>query len=159
MHGTDRVRHCGHCRQNVYNIAAMTRPEARRLIESKEQRNCVRILLRTDGTVVTADCWTRLRAARRRGIMCFVAMLLVVCWSELWAIRFGLNMLAGLWSPPPPPKVAVVSPRPAVSPPQPEPLMGVPPAFEDIAGRMPPRLMGKRVPPRTGHVHRASREP
>ena len=159
MQGTDRVRHCGQCRQNVYNIAALTRPEARRLIESKEQRHCVRILRRDDGTVVTADCWTRLRAARRRGILSFIAMLLVVGWSELWAIRFGLTMLAGLRSPrPAPPRVAVMSPPPAELRPPPEPMMGVPPIFEDIARRMPPRLMGKRVPPRTGHLHRASRE-
>lgn len=91
MRGDDRVRFCGHCRQNVYNVEAFDRVEARRLVAQCEGRLCVRILRRSDGTVVTADCWTRLRAARRRGIAPFVAMLLVVAWAELVAIRFGLG--------------------------------------------------------------------
>jgi hypothetical protein len=69
----------------------LIRAEARRLLAEREGRLCVRILRRSDGTVVTADCWTRLRAARRRGIAPFLAMLLVVAWAELLAIRFGLG--------------------------------------------------------------------
>jgi len=91
MRGDGRIRFCGHCRQNVYNVEAFGRAEARRLVAESEGRLCVRILRRSDGTVVTADCWTRLRAARRRGIAPFLAMLLVVAWAELVAIRFGLG--------------------------------------------------------------------
>ncbi len=93
MPGDDRVRFCGRCRQNVYNVEGFGRAEARRLVAEGEGRLCVRILRRTDGTVVTADCWARLRAARRRGIAAFLAMLLVVGWTELVAIRFGLDGL------------------------------------------------------------------
>jgi hypothetical protein len=91
MRGDDRVRFCGHCRQNVYNIEGFDRAEARRLVAAGEGRLCVRILRRCDGTVVTADCWARLRAARRRGILPLLAMLLVVAWAELVAIRIGLD--------------------------------------------------------------------
>src|SRR3954469_12302446 len=62
--GGVRVRHCGKCKQNVYNIEAMSRGEALRLVAAREGRVCLRIFRRPDGTVVTADCWSRLRAAR-----------------------------------------------------------------------------------------------
>jgi hypothetical protein len=95
MRGDDRVRFCGQCRQNVYNVEALDRGAARRLIEAREGRVCLRILRRDDGTVVTADCWTRLRAARRRGVLAFVAMLIVVGFAQLCAMRFGLRALGG----------------------------------------------------------------
>lgn len=107
MRGDDRVRFCGQCRQNVYNVEALGREEARRLVREREGRMCVRILRRDDGTVVTADCWTRLRAARRRGIACFLATLLVVGWAELVAIRFGLQALRRIGARPPTPAFAV----------------------------------------------------
>jgi hypothetical protein len=91
MRGDDRIRFCGHCRQNVYNVEALDRTEARQLVAEREGRLCVRILRRSDGTVVTANCWTRLRSARRRGIVPFLAVLLVVGWAELVAMRFGLD--------------------------------------------------------------------
>jgi hypothetical protein len=50
--GDGRTRFCGQCRQNVYNVEAMSRGEARRLIAAREGRVCVRILRRPDGTVV-----------------------------------------------------------------------------------------------------------
>jgi hypothetical protein len=102
MRGDERVRFCGQCRQNVYNVEGFGRAEARRLVAQSEGRLCVRILRRPDGTVVTADCWTRLRAARRRGIPAFMVMLLVVAWTELVAMRLGLDGLRRLWTKPAP---------------------------------------------------------
>lgn len=144
MRGDDRVRFCGQCRQNVYNVEALDRGAARRLIEAREGRVCLRILRRDDGTVVTADCWTRLRAARRRGVLAFVAMLVVVGFAQLCAMRFGLRALGGACSP------TGQAARTMGAPPPPPHLMGEP--------RPPgPRLMGKRAasspaPPHvTGH--------
>lgn len=91
--GDGRVRFCGQCRQNVYNVEAMSRGEARRLIAAREGSVCVRILRRPDGTVVTADCWARLRAARRRGILPFLGMMLLVALTEICAIGVGLFRL------------------------------------------------------------------
>jgi len=91
MRGDDRVRFCRSCRQSVYNVEAMTRAAAERLIAGREGRACVRMLWRPDGTVVTADCWSRLRAARRRGPIPFLATLVVVGWAQLAAMRFGLR--------------------------------------------------------------------
>ena len=103
--GDGRVRFCGQCRQNVYNVEAMSRVEARRLIAAREGRVCVRILRRPDGTVVTADCWARLRAARRRGFLPFLGMMVLVGFTELIAIGVGLGQAEGAdrrRAPPPP---------------------------------------------------------
>ena len=44
MLGDDRVRHCGDCNKNVYNLSGMTRDEAEALIAGEERRS-VRALL------------------------------------------------------------------------------------------------------------------
>src|SRR6185503_11114771 len=85
MEGDALVRHCGQCRQNVYNVATMTRSEARRLLESSGGRVCVRIFRRPDGTVVTADCRERLRQARQRGMLVFLGVLVLVVWAQVSA--------------------------------------------------------------------------
>lgn len=83
LRGDDRVRACGRCQKNVYNVSEMTRVEALSLIRRHEGRVCLRIHRRPDGTVVTGDCWSRLRAARRRGLLSFVAVLLAIAWMQL----------------------------------------------------------------------------
>jgi hypothetical protein len=70
MHGDDKVRHCGDCAKNVYNLAGMTRFDAQLLLEQTEGRVCIRMFRRHDGTVLTSDCPVGLaertyRAARR----------------------------------------------------------------------------------------------
>jgi hypothetical protein len=96
MPGDDRVRFCGHCRQNVYNIAGLTEREATRLIANRQGRLCGRITRRPDGTIVTADCWTRLRAARRRGLLHLALVMLLVVVPELLSMRFGIGNLRRL---------------------------------------------------------------
>jgi len=66
MAGDDRVRHCTLCSLNVYNFAEMTRDEVRELIERSEGRVCGRLYRRADGTVLTRDCPSGLRAVRQR---------------------------------------------------------------------------------------------
>lgn len=66
MTGDARVRHCGGCRKNVYNLSAMSRREAENLVRTTEGRLCVRFFRRADGTVLTADCPVGLAAVRRR---------------------------------------------------------------------------------------------
>ncbi len=89
MAGDDRVRHCGDCRLNVYNVAAMTRAEAATLIATNEGgRTCLRLYRRPDGTLLTQDCWARLRAARQRGWLAFAAALVIVGLTQL-GLRFS----------------------------------------------------------------------
>src|SRR3954452_18101048 len=66
MIGTDRVRFCGQCNLNVYNLSAMTRDQAESLIAANEGRLCVRFYRRRDGSIITQDCPVGLRAVRAR---------------------------------------------------------------------------------------------
>jgi hypothetical protein len=66
MTGDDHVRFCGACEKNVYNLSAMTRDEATRLLAERDDRICVRLYRREDGTVLTADCPVGLRRKRVR---------------------------------------------------------------------------------------------
>ena len=66
MIGTDRVRFCGQCNLNVYNLSAMTRDQAESVIAANEGRLCVRFYRRRDGSIITQDCPVGLRAARQR---------------------------------------------------------------------------------------------
>lgn len=66
MAGDERIRHCALCDLNVYNFAAMTRDEIRELLVRAEGRVCARLYRRADGTLLTRDCPTGLRALRRR---------------------------------------------------------------------------------------------
>jgi hypothetical protein len=157
MRGTELVRFCGQCHQNVYNVHSFTRPEARRLIEAQEGRRCVRILRRDDGTVVTADCWTRLRAARRRGWLAVAAVLVMIAWTQVSAMRFGWQLLTDWWKPGPAPcSLGEASPERRglvvgeLQPQLPVQLQGVsiglPPIQHDVAGK--PSAPSKRK----GHV-------
>src|SRR5882724_10690219 len=66
MMGYERVRFCGACNLNVYNLSSMTRSEAESLIARNEGRLCVRFYRRRDGSIITKDCPVGLRAIRRR---------------------------------------------------------------------------------------------
>jgi hypothetical protein len=66
MIGSDRVRFCGRCNLNVYNLSAMTRNQAESLIAANEGRLCVRFYRRRDGSIITQDCPVGLRAVQAR---------------------------------------------------------------------------------------------
>lgn len=66
MLGNERVRFCGQCSLNVYNLSGMTRSEAESLIAGTEGRLCLRFYRRRDGSIITKDCPVGLRAIGRR---------------------------------------------------------------------------------------------
>lgn len=66
MMGSERVRFCGQCSLNVYNLSSMTKAQAEHLIASTEGRLCVRFYRRRDGSIITKDCPVGLRAIGRR---------------------------------------------------------------------------------------------
>ena len=66
MIGSDRMRFCGQCSLNVYNLSSMTRSDAENLISRNEARLCVKFYRRHDGSIITKDCPVGLRAIRRR---------------------------------------------------------------------------------------------
>jgi hypothetical protein len=156
MAGDERVRHCDQCRQNVYNVAAMTRDEALRLLEDRAGNLCVRIFRRSDGTVVTGDCRARLRAARKRGWLVFAGVLLIVAWGQLCAQVVGLAGLRRVlaWRGThgaPPAATAPVAPiaLSGAPPPPPYMLQGPPPLPRlprHLAGKPRHHVMGKKAP-------------
>jgi hypothetical protein len=86
MTGDDRVRFCGRCEKNVYNLSAMPRAEAEALVGAKEGRMCVRFYQRTDGTVLTADCPVGVRRQRLRARV----------WQAMASVTASAALLAGL---------------------------------------------------------------
>lgn len=66
MTGDDKVRLCRQCDRNIYNIAAMSATDAAALLRNTTERTCIRLHRRSDGTVMTADCPTGLRAYRQK---------------------------------------------------------------------------------------------
>ncbi len=66
MVGDERVRYCGQCSLHVYNLSGMTKREAEGLVANSEGRLCVRFYRRADGSILTSNCPTGLRAIRQR---------------------------------------------------------------------------------------------
>lgn len=159
MPGDERVRHCPECRLNVYNVAAMSRRDAGLLIQQKEGRLCVRLHRRADGTLITADCWDKLRAARRRGRLAFACAIVLVCLIHV-GIRFAaVRMLLARFADGPAPIEMRGEAQPA------RPMRYIPQA--DSAPLAPPRAMGRvtmggpKAPPsyRLGKLRRNPDDP
>jgi hypothetical protein len=66
MIGSERVRFCGQCNLNVFNLSSMTKAEAESLVTQTEGRLCVRFYRRKDGSILTDNCPVGLRAIRKR---------------------------------------------------------------------------------------------
>ena len=67
MLGDDRVRFCTSCEKNVFNLSAMPREDAERLLaERMNGELCVRFYQRADGTVMTQDCPVGVTKKRRK---------------------------------------------------------------------------------------------
>jgi hypothetical protein len=91
MAGDEQVRHCTLCNLNVYNFAEMTADEVCNLILRTEGRVCARLYRRADGTVLTRDCPTGLRAVRQRASRIAAALIAALC--SLPAFAFGTPRL------------------------------------------------------------------
>ena len=64
MYGDERMRFCGECKLNVFNLSGMTKYDAENLFRLSEGRLCVRYYQRPDGTILTKDCpvgWARVK--------------------------------------------------------------------------------------------------
>jgi hypothetical protein len=66
MIGNERVRFCGNCSLNVYNLSSLSRQQAESLIAGHEGRLCIRYYQRFDGSIITSDCPIGLQAVRHR---------------------------------------------------------------------------------------------
>lgn len=87
MPGDARVRFCGQCCQNVYDVRHLRAREVAALIEAHGERMpCLRLFRRPDGTVVTRSCLEWLRTGVRvvRWSAWSVAALAVGFWMQVW---------------------------------------------------------------------------
>lgn len=91
MVGDERVRFCGQCSLNVYNLSGMTKSEAERLVVQAEGRLCVRYYRRADGTILTKNCPVGLRALRKRASRIASASI-----SAVLSFFAGILSVAGL---------------------------------------------------------------
>src|SRR5688500_3810491 len=98
MRGDDRVRFCGYCQLNVYNLSDMPRDEAEKLVRERGVdgsglrggRLCVRFYRRHDGTVLTRDCPVGIRALRQRlvrSVAAIAGLLLALIGSTAFGSR------------------------------------------------------------------------
>jgi hypothetical protein len=74
MLGDERVRFCVSCEKNVYNLSAMPREDAERLLQERLGKDlCVRFYQRADGTILTEDCPVGVKKKRRKKLALAVA--------------------------------------------------------------------------------------
>jgi hypothetical protein len=102
MRGDDRVRACGQCRRNVYNLTAMTRAEALALIAAREGTIWVRFYRRADGTMMTADCPSGAGTRKLRRVIFAGALAVAACSSsahQVAAQRVSAGSDAGTTAP------------------------------------------------------------
>ena len=92
MCGNERIRFCGECQLNVYNISEMSKAEAEQLIGQAEGRLCVRYYRRKDGSIITQNCPVGLRALKRR-VSRIAAAISSVIFAFLTGV--GAHSLAG----------------------------------------------------------------
>jgi hypothetical protein len=141
MQGDDRVRYCGQCRLNVYNLSAMTRAEAEALIIEKQGRLCGGFYRRSDGTILTRDCPVGLRALRWRAAKAWGRLAAALAMMIGGSLAMGERR--GWWTP----RVRQLEPFASVVEfltPAPPPLPV--PGGLMVLGEMSPPVMGKVGP-------------
>ena len=94
MQGDERVRFCGQCELNVYNLSAMEREEAQAFVRESEGKVCVRMFKRRDGTVITQDCPVGLRAILRRRLSWLAALPLYARFGRVRVVDEGGDVYA-----------------------------------------------------------------
>ena len=82
MAGNDRIRYCGRCNLNVYNLAVMSREEVEGLVKKTNGQLCGRLYMRGDRTATLRDCngVRRHRWVRRAVAVAVLLVLAAVSW-------------------------------------------------------------------------------
>jgi hypothetical protein len=152
MIGDDRVRFCGQCTKNVYNLSALPREEGEGLLRGAQTREaeggaglCVRVYRRSDGTVLTADCPEGTRRKKRRLAVFGAIGGGLMAAGAAAAEMFGASHTQGGIAPPLQPRLGEVATLGAITTPTqdvpsvPTPSITVPPPGQGwIAGGMLP---------------------
>jgi hypothetical protein len=87
MNGTDRVRNCGDCSRQVFNLSDMSSSEAEEFLKANGTSQCLTFYRRKDGTIMTDDCPIGLRKVRTaaRKMQQVAAMILGTLFSAVAA--------------------------------------------------------------------------
>jgi hypothetical protein len=163
MVGDERVRFCLKCDKSVFNLSAMSREDAERLLEERASGElCVRYYQRADGTIMTSDCPVGVKKKRRKKLALAVAGAgaMALAATQAYERAFGeqctrMGAVAAtqgemeLATPPTIPTVMGTA-GPIVNPPPPPPVQANP------TPHVPPRapshvIMGRRVPVAPAH--------
>lgn len=82
MTGDDKIRFCGQCEKNVHNLSTLPPDEVTEVLSKlkKEERVCVVMRRRPNGTVIMDNCPVVLRKTRDRIRAVYVAVMLVFFW-------------------------------------------------------------------------------
>ena len=92
MVGDERVRFCGQCSLNVYNLSGMTKREAEGLVANSEGHLCIRYYSRADGSILTRNCPVGLRALKQRvSRVAGAALSAVIGFFAGLGLNFGLT--------------------------------------------------------------------
>jgi hypothetical protein len=102
MPGDDRARICTRCRNQVFDLSAMTRAEAEELLFARTGDLSARFHRRADGTILTSDCpiGARSRRVRRLAVIgvgvgvATAAAATFACADRSAKIRFERPLLA-----------------------------------------------------------------
>ena len=85
MAGNDRVRFCGRCKLNVYNLAVMSPGEVEAIVRGTKGRLCGQLYMRGDRTATLRDC---AGGARRKWVRRAVAVAgILVLGAFSWLLR------------------------------------------------------------------------
>ncbi len=90
MRGDDRVRHCGSCDKNVYDLSSLSTEDAEKLLAGGDV--CAQFYRRDDGTILTADC--PVGVAKKRKTRRKVAVLAATIASTLAAGAMAANAVS-----------------------------------------------------------------
>jgi len=82
--GNDRIRYCGRCRLNVYNLADMEPEDVEALVRRTEGRLCGRLYLRGDRTASFRDCPSRARRIFLRRMVTVAAVLVLALFAVIF---------------------------------------------------------------------------
>ncbi len=66
MIGNNQTRYCPECKLIVYNISGLSSVEATKLINSNEDRLCIKFYRRADGTILTKDCSVGIKVIKKK---------------------------------------------------------------------------------------------
>ncbi len=91
MQGDERVRHCGSCDKQVFDLSALTTVEAEKLL-AENNNICAQYYRREDGTILTADCPVgveKKRKTRRKAVVIAATIASTVAGAALAASVFS----------------------------------------------------------------------